>query len=208
MRTSYSIKNSISSIASNIIIMLLGFIAQTVFIKLLGSEYLGLNSLFLNIISMLSITELGISSAIIYNLYKPLNDDNKEDIKSLMLFYKKCYFVIAFIILVIGLIILPFLNIIVGTHNIEENIKIIFMLFISDSIFTYLFSYKRSLLIADQKNYVINITHIICLIILNIIQISILFIFKNYYIYLIISILFKVIENISISLIVNHKYPY
>ena len=179
MRTSYSIKNSISSIASNIIIMLLGFIAQTVFIKLLGSEYLGLNSLFLNIISMLSITELGISSAIIYNLYKPLNDDNKEDIKSLILFYKKCYFVIAFIILVIGLIILPFLNIIVGTHNIEENIKIIFMLFISDSIFTYLFSYKRSLLIADQKNYVINITHIICLIILNIIQISILFIFKN-----------------------------
>ena len=143
MRTSYSIKNSISSIASNIIIMLLGFIAQTVFIKLLGSEYLGLNSLFLNIISMLSITELGISSAIIYNLYKPLNDDNKEDIKSLMLFYKKCYFVIAFIILVIGLIILPFLNIIVGTNNIEENIKIIFMLFISDSIFTYLFSYKR-----------------------------------------------------------------
>ena len=87
MRTSYSIKNSISSIASNIIIMLLGFIAQTVFIKLLGSEYLGLNSLFLNIISMLSITELGISSAIIYNLYKPLNDDN-----TILSIKKKIYF--------------------------------------------------------------------------------------------------------------------
>ena len=97
-RKKSSIKNMITAVGSNIITIIVGLVAQAIFIKILGSEYLGLNGLFSNIISMLGIVELGIGSAIIYNMYKPIAEKDIEKIKSLMKFYKKSYNIITFII--------------------------------------------------------------------------------------------------------------
>ncbi len=208
MKTKNSIKNSIAAMFSNIVTILIGFIAQAVFIKILGAEYLGINGLFSNIISMLGIVELGIGSAIIYNLYKPIEEKNIEVIKSLMDFYKKAYNVIAVIVLILGIILIPFLDFFIKEITVDINIQIVYLLFIIDIVSSYLFSYKRSILYADQKNYIINIVHMSYLVILNILQLLVIYITKNYYIYLTVKIFMRVLENIVITLIVNKKYQY
>lgn len=208
MKTKNSIKNSIAAMFANLVTILIGFIAQAMFINILGTEYLGINGLFSNIISMLGIVELGIGSAIIYNLYKPMEEKNIETIKSLMNFYKKAYNIIALIVLIIGIILIPFLHFFIEKITVDINIQIVYILFIIDIVCSYLFSYKRSILYADQKNYIINIVHMAYLIILNISQLIVLYITKNYYIYLIVKVLMRIIENNIITFIVNKKYKY
>ena len=148
MKTNNSIKNSITIFISNALALLIGFISQKIFINILGLEYLGLNGLFTNIISMLGIVELGIGNAIIYNLYKPIVQNDKETIKSLMKFYRKSYILVAIIVLLISLLLIPFLGFFVDLKSvtIDINITFIYMLFILDIVSSYLFSYKRSIL--------------------------------------------------------------
>lgn len=201
-------KNLILSILCNIVTILIGFIAQKLFIKYLGSEYLGLNGLFNNIVSMLGIVELGIGSAIVYNLYKPIVNKDKETIKSLMKFYKKAYNIIAVIVFIVAIIIIPFLPKLINDITVNTNIYLIYMMFIIDIVCSYLLSYKRSILYADQKNYIINIIHMAYLIILNFIQLILLYFTKNYYYYLVIKIIMRIAENIIITLYTNKKYSY
>lgn len=208
MRTENTIKNSIVAIITNGISIIIGMIAQAIFLKQLGAEYLGINGLFSNIISMLGIIELGLGSTIIYHLYKPIAEQDIERIKTLMGFYKKCYRIIAVIVAIIGIILLPFVHIFVGEISININIYLIFGLFLIDSVCSYLLTYKRSILYANQKTYIVNIVHIGYIVFMNLIQIIILMIFKNYILYLIIKIIFRILENIIISIIANKKYSY
>lgn len=207
-RTSNSLKNSISSLVSNCIAILVGFIAQAIFIRILGAEYLGLNGLFTNVLTMLGLFELGIGNAIIYNMYKPISENNTEKIKSLMLFYKKSYNLIACTVFLIGMLIMPFITIIVGTITIDINIYIIYFLFLLSTIVSYLMVYKRNMLYACQQNYIINLIHCGYLLLLNISQLSILFITKNYYLYLVIKIFCQLLESVIINFICIKKYPF
>ena len=206
MRAENSIKNTIVSVITNVITILIGFVAQKVFLSSLGIEYLGINGLFNNIISMLGIVELGIGSAIIFNLYKPISEKDNEKIKSLMRFYKSSYRIIAIIIFIIGIAIIPFLNIIVGEVNIQNSIYVIYAFFLFDIICSYMLTYKRSILYADQKTYIVNLVHIGYLVIMNALQIIFLLISKNYIIYLIIKVIFRILENVVITIIANKKY--
>lgn len=206
MRTKKSIRNVIIAMIMNVFTVVIGLISQKVFLEILNTEYLGINGLFNNIISMLGIAELGIGAAIIYNLYKPIASNDKEKIKSLMRFYRTSYRVIALIVLLLGLLILPFLPIIVGTVEITENIYIIYLMFLIDIVFSYLLTYKRSILYANQENYIINLVHIFYLVIMNVLQMVLLVLTKNYYIYLFIKILMRLLENIVLTIIANKKY--
>lgn len=208
MRLKNSVTNTIMSTITNILTILLGFIAQRIFIQNLGIEYTGINSLFTNVVSMLAITELGMGTAIISNLYKPIAEGNETKIKALMDFYQKCYRIIAIVFFLIGIISMFFLKNIVGEVSIKENIYFIFFLFLMDTVCSYLLTYKRSILYADQKNYIINIVHIGYIVIMNTIQIIILMTFHNYIIYLVIKIIFRIIENIVLTMIANKMYPY
>lgn len=208
MKTSNSIRNSFFSLVSNIATIVIGLIAQAIFIKILGAEYLGLNGLFSNIISMLGIVELGIGTAIVYNLYKPLHENNEKEIKSLMNFYKKAYNIISIIVLFIGILITPFLSFFIKEVEVDINIYLVFLLFVLDVFFSYILSYKRSILYASQKNYIINIVHMTYLVGMNLFQLIILYITHNYYLYLIVKIIMRLYENLVISHIVNKMYPY
>lgn len=208
MKTKNSIRNTIIAFSTNIIVIVVGVIAQAIFIKVLGSEFLGINSLFNNIVSLLGIVELGLGSAIIYSLYKVLNENNIEQIKSLMKFYKNSYQIISLIILILGIFIMPLLNFFITDITVNINIHTVFLLFLFEVYISYQFSYKRSLIYADQKNYVVNMIHISYLVIMNVAQLIILFITKNFYIYLIIKIIMRFVENICITLYANKKYPY
>lgn len=210
MRVKSSFKNMTFSIIANILTRLIGIILQTIFIKTLGTEYLGLNGLFANVIAMLAMAELGIGSAIIFKLYKPIADNNIEEIKALMNFYKNCYRIIAIVVLGIGLVIIPWLGIFVDINSVtvDVNVYIVYLMFLLDIVASYTLSYKRSLLYASQENFIINIVNIITFAIFTTLQIILLIFTKNYYLFLILKIIMRCTENIIINVIVNKKYPY
>lgn len=208
MRTKNSIINAIVAILSNILTLLAGYILQIVFVNTLGKEYLGVNGLFSNIIALLGLIELGIGTAIVFHLYKPVAENDEKKIAALNQYYKKCYNIIALLVAIIGLSITPFLSYIVGTTTVDINLKLVYILILSEVVCSYLLSYKRTILYVNQKNYISNIFHICYTIILNASCIIALYLTKNYILYLIIKSICKILENLVISIYVDKKYPY
>jgi O-antigen/teichoic acid export membrane protein len=208
MRTLNSVKNIIASTIASVVTILIGLIVQKVFIDHLNIEYLGINGLFTNIVSMLGIVELGIGLAIVYSLYKPIANSDIPTVKSLMQFYKKSYRVVALIVAAIGLAIMPFLELVTGKVSIPENISFIYLLFLLDVILSYLLAYKRSMLYADQKNYIVNSVHTGYTIAVNILQMLVLIFTANFILYLVIKIIMRIIENIVLNTIADKRYPF
>ena len=208
MRTKNSIKNFILQLIANIISIIFLFASNTVLIKLLGVKYNGLNGLFINIITLLSLLELGMANAITYNLYQYIKNNDTDTIKSIMFFYKKTYRYITLLIFFVGLLIMPFLKLIVHDVFANTNIYGAYLLFLLSTVASYILAYKRNIIIADQKNYIISIIQIAYIVILNTLQIILLCFTKNYYLFLIIKIICVILENIVISVVVNKKYPY
>lgn len=189
--------------------LIISFILRTIFIKTLGAEYLGVNGLFTNILSILSFTELGIGNAIVYSMYKPLATGDNDKIKSLMRLYKKAYTTIAIIVLVCGLAIIPFLGVLVkDTPNIKEDITLLYTLFLANTVSSYLLVYKKSLIIADQKNYIALLITQGMHTIQTIIQIIILFTVRNIIIFLVVQIICTFIGNLIASQYANKNYPF
>lgn len=207
-RTMNSIKNILSGVVGQILNLSFSFINRTVFIKTLGTTYLGVNGLFTNILSVLSIAELGVGNAIIYSMYKPLADNNQKKLKGLMRLYSKIYNVIGCVVALLGISILPFLNYIIHDMPNIPHIKLIYLMFLLNSVIGYFFAYKRSILIADQKSYVINKYQYLFNIIQIIVQVIILKITNNFIIYLFIQINFTLLNNIFISTRADKIYPY
>ena len=208
MRLKNSIKNTIANILLCVLNSVLGMVSVSLFLKILDVEYLGINGLFSNIILFLNIAELGIGDAIVVSLYKPIRENDIESIKSLMAFYKKAYNAIALVVLAIGLSLVPFLKYIVGNVNVPVNLTIVYLLYLFSTVSSYLLVYKRSIIYADQKDYILKIIEMFYVVICNILQIIMLYLTKNYYLYLIIKILCQLIENIIISIIANNRYSY
>ena len=206
-------KNSIYNICASLIEYFIGivstFVIRSVFIKILGTEYLGLDGLFTNVISIMNITELGLGSAIIFGLYKPLLNKDEKKINILMHIYKKCYLFIGLLVFVIGLILIPFLPNIINSNYDFGNIYMLFFLYIFQALSTYwILAYKEAILIADQKKYkMIKITNIIQILRFGL-KLMALWVFKSFVIYLVVQILTAIIRNILIAIIVNRNYPY
>lgn len=208
MRTKNSIYNIIGVIIFYITKIVINFVGKTVLIKVMGDQYNGIAGLFSNVISMLSIAELGIGSAIIYNLYKPVKENDTSAIKSLMCFYRKCYHIIAIIILSAGICILPFIKIIAGNVSTKESIYILYLFFLADSVVSYFFSYKRSILYVYQKNYIITFFDILYNFIMQLSQIAILLLTRNFLYYLSVMVICRLLENICINVYVNRQYCF
>ena len=145
-RTEYSVLNIITGLGGYALNTVLGLVCRMVFTRTLSAEYLGVSGLFTNILSMLSLAELGIGSAIIYALYKPLAVDDKEKVASLVKFYGQCYRVIGVVVAVIGVALMPFLHLLIDEPNIQENIYLLYGLYLFNAASTYFFSYRASLL--------------------------------------------------------------
>ena len=194
---------------TQIVKIILEFIVRTVFIKCLGSEYLGVNGLFTNILTVLSFAELGIGNAIIFSMYKEISNKNEEKIKSLMKLYKQCYITIGFIVFFVGIGLMPFIRYIInGEPNIKENILLIYFLFLLNTSISYFFSYKKAIISAHQKEYIINIYKLITEVIKVSLQIAILIITKNFILYLLIQILCTILDNVLTYIKANKMYDY
>ncbi len=208
MRIKYIIKNLNVSIIATLLTTIFNFVARTYFIHKLGQDYLGLNSILTNVLSMLSIAELGIGTAIGFSLYKPLSNNDKNKIKALMNYYKKAYRIIGIVVFCIGIVLIPFLGIFIKDMAKFDHIYIIYMLFLLNSSYGYFFSYKRTLIIADQKNYILTKYLTSFKVLIYILEIIYLSISNSFIVYLLIQFVVGVIENIYINHKINQKYKY
>lgn len=208
MKTKSTFYNAAVSIIYYIITILLGICNQKVLIAVMGIEYQGMNGLFSNVISMLSIAELGIGVSIIYHLYEPLEKNDISVIQSLMNFYRKCYIGIAVFILGAGVLIIPGLKHMIHNYSGSHSLFAIYIWFLLDSVCSYLFSYKRSILIADQKNYIVVSCDILYQIGSKLGQILILICTHDFIKYLSVMVMSRLINNLIITYIANRRYPY
>lgn len=208
MRTKESIKNISISMLSQIIVVILGFISRKVFIDNLGSEYLGINGLMSNVLSMLSLVESGIGVSIVYNLYKPLAQKDEKKIISLVQLYKKTYIFLAILVLGLSILIYPIMLRLIDKNISIIYISIVYFIFVLKNIISYLYAHKWSLINADQKGYVLTRVNILFTIITLGVRILVLNYTKSYILYLIIEIIVIMIQNLFNSKIVDKYYPY
>lgn len=207
-RTYNSSLNLLSSFGKQMITLILGFVSRWFFIKILGASYLGINGLFANIISVLSMADLGFGSAIVYSMYKPLAENNERKLAALLQFYKRVYKVIALVISVIGFSLIPFLKYLVKLDTPIEHIEIYYILFLANVIISYLYSYKMCIITADQKDYLLNIYSFVFTIIQFVLQLVVLFALKNYIVYLVVQILCSFANNVFSSRKAVQHYPF
>ena len=208
MRIKKSLTNITTGLIGQVIIMIIGFITRTAFISQLGDTYLGVSGLFSNVLTILSFAELGIGQAIIFSLYKPIAENNQVKICSLMNLYAKVYRVLFFIVLVLGLTIFPFLPYIITDIETIPHIRTIYLMYVANSAFSYLFSYRSTFITATQNNHVINLFSMISSLLLSAAQITTLYLFKNYFVYLSLQIGFGILTNFTIYIYSNKKFPF
>ena len=208
-RTAKSIKNISFGLLAQFITTIAAFITRTVMVKLLGIDAIALNGLFTEVIAVLSMAELGIGSTITYNLYKPLAENDVDKICRLMTFFKKVYRIIAVVTFGLGAAACVYIPAIVRDISYPDGyVRLIFMLFVIQISSSYLFSYKVSLLNADQNRYLISLVTAAAKIIGSVVLIGILLVSHNYVLYLIGNILVTVLTNVAASRVADKKYPY
>ena len=207
-RTEYSVLNILTGFGGYFINTVVGFVCRIIFVRCLTDDYLGINGLFSNILSMLSLAELGIGSAIVYALYKPLAEGNEKKIASLMRFYSRAYTVIGCVVAAFGLLMIPFLSFVIqDPPDIKENIYFLYVLFLFNTSSSYFFSYRASLLMAAQKSYIVTTVNYLFTIGQSMLQIVFLLITREYLVYLVIQIISCFCNNIVISIIAKKQYP-
>lgn len=208
MRTKKVLTNVITAWCGQFIVILFNLVARYIFVTVLNMKYLGVNGLFSNIVTLLSFAELGIGTAIIYCLYKPLANGDIVQISAYMRFYKKVYTVVGVAVAVLGISITPFIRFFMEKGIEIDYLRIIYILFVLNSASTYFFSYKQSLVIADQKKYITDIYHNAFKLLQIILSTIFLYVTRDYVIYLIIQILITFFDNLVLSWKADRIYPF
>ena len=204
--------NMVTGIGGELLVVVLKFVTRTVFIRTLGKAYLGINGLFYDILSMLSLAELGVDMAITYQLYKPLAEKDDKRVRMLLKFYRQAYRVIGTVILLLGIAMIPLLPHLIRDYDklatLNINAVLVFMLFLMQSVSSYwFFAYRSSIMVANQKRYVLSIADAFITIVSNAVQILVLVLFKNFIAYTATVLSFSVITNLVYSVIAKHYYP-
>lgn len=201
------VKNIYYGFGGKILTILLTFISRTFFIHILGSSYLGINGLFTDILSVLSMADLGLSTAMIYSFYEPISKKDYNKVSALTSFYKKIYLIIFIVILSCGIFLIPFLKYIINMPQSIDHIYIYYLIFLFNTASSYLFVYKTSIISASQKEYIISNYNTIGRLIIMILQIIILLCFKSYILFLLVQVFGTLIINILLSIKAEKMYP-
>lgn len=207
-RMQYTMLNLKVSFAVQPFRILFGFVNRTIFITTLGVTYLSLSNLLTSILSFLSLAELGVGAAMSYALYKPLANKNHGKVTAYMQLFQKLYRLIGVSIFVLGTILSFFLSYFIKGQVVTQEVISYYFLFLINSVVSYFFVYKRTLIEADQKKYKVIVIDFFIFLLGNMIQIILLLLTKNYYLYLLCTIFMTIVGNLVISYIVNNEYPY
>lgn len=204
-----TILGAVTGISNKLVVTFLPFVMRTIMIHFMGTQYLGLSSLFSSILNMLSLAELGFGSALVYSMYKPIAENDEETICALLNLYRIIYRVIGTVILVAGIAISPFVNhFINGEVPPGINVQVLYFIYLFNTVVSYfLFAYKNSLLAAFQRNDISSLVNTILTAIEYAVQISLVIRFRNYYCYVAVFPIFTIIGNLVRAVIVQRKYP-
>lgn len=208
-RTKNAKRNIVFGFLNKIITLVFPFILRTVIVKKMGAEFLGLGSLFASILQVLSLSELGIGSAIVFSMYKPIAEDDEATLGALLNFYRKLYLYIGLFILAAGLAVVPLLpRIIKGSIPDAINLYFLYFLYLLNSVISYfLFAYRGALLTAYQRGDVTSNINSIIFIVLNTVQLFVIIYTKNYYLYVGSGVVSTVVSNIVTACMTNKLFP-
>lgn len=209
MRIKNAFRNSFFSVISQVILILVGFFSQRVMNLRMGEELVGMNSVISNINAILSISELGMSTAVVFHLYSAFANGDEKRIASLMKLYKRAYCVISAVIVALGLCVLPYVHLFLKENSFSISyIRFIYGLWLLRAALACLLSYKRSILIADQREYIISIAALLANVLNYLLIIVMVELFRNYAAALALNIVVEVLLNLWISQYVNQKYTF
>lgn len=206
------LKNSALNFASGflgrVLTILLNFVVRTIFIYCLNEAYLSVNGLYSNILTVLSLAELGFGSAMVYRMYAPVAVKDYQKTAALLQFYKKIYIIIGVVIFLLGLCVIPFMDYIIKDKPDISGLTLYYILFlVNTSISYWLSSYKASVLYADQKEYIKTNVQNTMAILQSGLQIVLLLLFRKYLLYLLIQLVGNIFLNLYVAHLVDKRYP-
>lgn len=207
-RTANSAKNLASSLGITFVMILLGFITRKVFVDNIGIEYLGLNGLLKNILGVMTLLESGFAASVVYNMYKPLAEDDRPRILALLQLYRKIYRYIALGLILFALALYPFLGYFLKEAHTLRHVDVIYFLFVFNTVINYFVAYKWSIINANQQNYKLTYINLIYQVSVSVVKLAILYYTKNYILFLAIESLFLVCYNIAVVKKANQLFPY
>ncbi len=207
-RTEYSARNTTVAVISKVLAILMGYITRVVFTHTLSESYVGINGLFTDILNVLSLSELGMGTAITYALYRPIADKDIEKQKSLMQMYRRLYLIVASVVLAAGLLLVPFMDILIKDSQDIEHILLIYLMYLFNSVLSYLLIYKKTLIDAHQLSYIGELFSAAFLVIQNVVQIVVLKLTGNFILFLSVYILCTFVRNVCISIKADKLYPF
>lgn len=208
-RTKNAKRNIIFGLLLKVYQILVPFLMRTALVYYLGVEYLGISSLFTSILSVLNLAELGVGSALVFSMYKPIADNDNETICALMRLYKIYYRIIGTIILVAGIALTPALPYLVkGEIPSSLNLYVLYYIYLSATVLSYwLFAYKNSLLSAHQRTDITSKVMLAINTFLYIGQFFVLVAVRSYYLYILLTLVSQIIINVTTAIIVDKMYP-
>ena len=207
-RLRMTLRNALWSYVAMAVNLALRFVSRSVFIRCLGSAYLGVNGLFSNVLGVLSFAELGIGTAMNFSLYVPVARDDREQIKSWLHCYKWAYRAVAAVILVLGLALLPVLHLLVKDPGDVGNIRIYYLIFLFQTVSSYLVSYKFSLVHAQQRGYLFTNLNTLAAAVTTLLQMAALLLGQRYLCCLLIGAAAELGKNLLVKWYLDRLYPF
>lgn len=207
-RTEHSMRNLRYALIFQTAAMVIAFLTRRVFVSVLNQEYLGLDGTFSNLLVVLSLAELGVGEAITFSLYKPLAEGDTEKIRTLIELYRRVYRIIRIGITVLAVLLAPFLPVIIKDFPDTSEVYFIYALFVANSALSYFFVYKQSLILADQRRYLITMWRYGLWTVLYLIQAVLLWLTRNYILYLILQLAETLLENWVLAREADRLYPF
>lgn len=207
-RTEYSARNTTVALLSRMTAILMGYILRVVFTHTLSESYVGVNGLFTDIIQVLSLSEMGVGTAITFALYRPIAEGDVEKQKSLMLLFRNFYRGVAAVVAVGGCLLIPFMGVIIKDYGNVEHLTFIYILYLINTVCSYLLIYKKTLMDAHQLLYIGTFYQTMSWVLKDVLQMIVLIVWHNFILFLLINIATTVLGNVCISVRAERLYPY
>lgn len=207
-RARNSARNTLFAAIAYVTKMLLQFVVRAVFIRYFVASYLGVNGLFTNILHFLSLAELGVGQAIVYSMYKPIAENDTEKIKSLVRLYRNLYLIIAGVVITVGLALIPALPYLIkDSHNIDLNLTVVYVIYLSRTVVGYFFAYRRSLVFAYQRNDIESKVSFLAQFLLSGAELLIIVLWQNFYAYIAVSFIFYAFDALIVFIVSYRLFP-
>ena len=209
MRKNLTLLNSAAGVLNKLVSLVFVFFVRYFFARNLDIELMGLEGLFSNILSVFSLVDAGIGSAIAFGLYKPLYENDRDTVSSIMALYKKVYSVIGIIVLALSVVVSPFVPFIIKETTLaSKSIITFFLIYAAGVAVSYFFAYKRTLIFATQRNYIVLVIDTLTKVLVSVLQIAVLLVAKSYLGYLILVVVFNFLSNVLVSIVAKRKDLY